>query len=191
MPSPEKNQRYTYDDYCTWDDDKRWELYEGVAYLMFGDESCVRSPAPAWPHQRAGGKLHHRLAGFLEGKPLEVFYAPFDVRLNPETGDDTVFQPDLVICDPAILSKTGCKGAPDFVVEILSPSTRSRDRVQKFNAYLQAGVREYWIVDTDNQTIMVNLLENGKYVSSTYGAGDIVPVHLLDGCEIALSDLFA
>jgi len=192
MESPQKNRRYTYDDYCTWDDGRRWELIDGIPYIMFGDEDCLRSPAPAWTHQSASVELSRQLANFLKGKPGKVFQAQFDVRLNADTLDDTVFQPDIVvILDTSILCKTGCAGVPDFVIEILSPSTASRDKILKFNAYLRAGVREYWIVDLDSKTVMVHLLENSKYTTTAYGHEDVAPVHVLEGCEIILSEVFA
>jgi len=191
MPSPEKNKRYTYADYCTWDDDKRWELIDGVPYLMFGDESCVRSPAPAWGHQGISVALSAQLYNFLKGKQSKVFQSPFDVRLNADTGDDTVFQPDIVvICDPSILSGTGCSGVPDMVIEILSPSTAKYDRFVKFNRYLKAGVREYWIVDHESKTVDIHTLENGKYTTTVFSDEDIAPVHVLEGCEIVLADVF-
>ena len=192
MPSPEKNKRYTYADYYTWDDGKRRELIDGVPYVMFGDESCVMSPAPAWTHQSISSNIFGQLFMFLRDKTYKVFHSQFDVRLNADTGDDTVFQPDIVvICDLSILGGTGCLGAPDMVIEILSPSTAGRDRVLKFNAYLHAGVREYWIVDPDCKTVSVHLLENGKYVTKAYAEHDTVPVNVLEGCEIDLVEVFA
>jgi len=178
------DKRYTYADYCAWDDDERRELIDGVPYVM--------SPAPSRTHQRISVKLIRQLADFLDGKPCEVFHAPFDVRLNGlGDDDDDVFQPDIVVvCDRAKLDDRGCNGAPDMVVEILSPSTAMRDRLLKFNAYQRAGVREYWIVDPDSKTVQLHILENGRYFTKSYGETDNVSVHLLDGCEISLMDMF-
>ena len=178
-----EKMRYTYADYCSWNDGKRWELIDGVSYLM--------SPAPSWKHQDVSGHLNRLIGSFLVNKPCKVFHAPFDVRLNAAAGDDTVVQPDLVvICDRAKLSGTGCVGVPDMVIEILSPSTSSWDKVVKFNKYLEAGVREYWIVDPDSKTVSVHLLDNGRYYATNYADTDIAPVHVLEGCMINLSDVF-
>ena len=136
MTIPQKDERYTYLDYYSWDDGERWELIDGVAYAM--------SPAPAPKHQTISRELLVQIANFLKGKPYEVFHAPFDVRLNADSDDDTVMQPDIfVVCDKSKIDDKGCNGAPDMIIEILSPSTAKRDIVLKFNAYLQAGVREY------------------------------------------------
>ena len=178
------DKRYTYADYYTWDDDKRRELIDGIPYLM--------SPAPSPSHQRIISKLNQQFANFLTGKPCEVFPAPLDVRLNGLGGDDDdVFQPDIVvICDRAKIDGSGCNGAPDLVIEILSPSTAVRDKVLKFNAYQRAGVREYWIVDPDSKTVQVHILESGRYFTKSYCESDIIPVHVLKGCEISLPDVF-
>ena len=172
---------YTYDDYCKWDNADRCELIDGEIYGM--------SPAPIRRHQRISRELTLQLATFLKGKPCEVYAAPFDVCLN----NNTVVQPDLVvICDKSKLDDKGCVGAPDLVIEILSQSSASRDRVLKFNQYLQAKVREYWIVDPDSKTVTVNILDNNtKYYSAAYAETDKAPVYVLDGCIIDLADVFA
>lgn len=115
------------------------------------------------------------------------------MRLNADTFDDTVVQPDLVIvCDHSKLEeKGGCKGAPDMVAEILSPATAKYDRLTKFRLYQKSGVREYWIVDPESRTVAAHVLENGKYVAFAYGEEDLAPVHVLEGCEINLADVFA
>lgn len=117
-------KRYTYGDYLTWPDEERWELIEGVPYDM--------TPAPSTNHQRILGELFRQISTFLLDRDCEVFIAPFDVRL-PE-GDEadeqiiTVVQPDIaVICDPAKIDRRGCRKAPDFIIEILSPSTAAKD----------------------------------------------------------------
>jgi len=179
-----KEQRYTYADYCTWDDGERWELIDGIAYAM--------SPAPAWTHQDIGGNLFVQLHNFLQGKPCKVFCAPFDVRLNADTYDDTVVQPDLVIiCDRSKLGGTGCIGAPDMVVEILSPSSASKDMILKYNKYLQAGVREYWIVDPETKMVRVCILKDGKYEHNDFTETDTIPVITLEGCQIDIKTAFA
>ena len=184
LPKAKAQEYYTYDDYCTWEDGERWELIDGVAYAM--------SPAPTWRHQKVSVKLLAQLLEFLRDKPCEVFHAPFDVRLNAEAGDDTVVQPDIVvICDRSKLSGTGCIGAPDMVIEILSPGTARHDRLVKFRLYQNAGVREYWIVDPDDRIVCVHLLKDGGYITRAFGEADRVPVSVLDGLLIDTADLFA
>jgi len=185
MGSPLRNdERYTYYDYYNWDDDKRWELIEGAPHLM--------APAPGASHQRISGNIFKRIGVYLEGKTCQVYYAPFDVRLNAETGDDTVLQPDIVVvCDSKKITERGCYGAPDMVVEILSPSSVKHDRLVKFKLYQQAGVREYWIVDPESRTVQIHLLENGKFDFKIYGEEDTVNVHVLDDCRISLNQVFA
>ena len=180
---PEPGKHYTYADYYTWNDGKRYELIDGTAYLM--------ESAPLFGHQIISGALHTRLSIFLEGKPGEALYSPFDVRLNFDKGDNTVLQPDIVVfTDRSKLIGTGCIGAPDMVIEILSPSTARRDRVKKFNQYLRAGVREYWIVDPDEMMVNAYILESGVHIGKTYHETDEVPVFVLDGCVIRLSEVF-
>jgi Uma2 family endonuclease len=180
---PIPGKRYTYADYYTWNDGKRYELIDGTAYLM--------EPALLFGHQKISGALHTQLSNFLMGKPGEVFYSPFDVRLNFDKGDNTVLQPDVIVfCDTSKLSGTGCIGAPDMVIEILSPSTARRDRVEKFNQYLLACVKEYWIVDPDEKTVNAYILESDVYIGKTYRQTDEVPVFVLDGCVIKLSKVF-
>ncbi|MDR0310315.1 MAG: Uma2 family endonuclease, partial [Acidobacteriota bacterium] len=115
MEALQKDERYTYADYASWDTEERYELIDGVPYLM--------SPAPLRKHQSILFELSGQFRNFLKGKPCKAFAAPFDVRLNADTYDDTVVQPDLVvICDKLKLDAKGCVGAPDMVIEILSPS---------------------------------------------------------------------
>ena len=100
--------------------------------------------------------------------------------------------PDIiVVCDKSKLDDDGCLGAPDFVAEILSKSTAAYDMIVKFHKYLQAGVREYWIIDPDNKRVNVNILDNGRYTVSAYGESDVVPVNVLEGCAVSLPDVFA
>ena len=176
------NKRYTYVDYLEWDDDIRYELIDGVPYLM---------SAPTWQHQEISGNLYLQFKTFLKGKSCKVYYAPFDVRLNADTKDDTVVQPDIVvICDSSKMMKTGYKGAPDMVIEILSPSTSRYDRTLKFNTYLKSGIHEYWIIDPDTQTLTVHILKDGDYITRPYTDKDTVPVHVLDGCIINMQEVF-
>ena len=179
----EAARKYTYDDYLSRDDDDaRYELIDGVIYLL---------ASPARVHQGISGELYVQLHGFLKGRPCKVYYAPFTVRLSVGQGADTVLEPDLVVvCDESILDKQGCVGAPDLVIEILSPSTSKKDMTIKFNKYLQHGVKEYWIVDPDNNTVIVHILKDGEYYSKAYDDSDTIPVHVLEGCKVYLPDVF-
>ena len=184
MEALRKDKYYTYEDYAKWNTEARYELIDGMPYMM--------SPSPLRAHQAISMELSRQFAAFLYGKPCKVFAAPFDVRLNAAGGDNTVVQPDLVvICDRSKLIDTGYGGAPDLVIEILSQSSASRDRVLKFNQYLKAGVREYWIVDPDSKTVTVNILDDGRYYTTAYAETDTLPVHVLEGCVINLADVFA
>ena len=177
-------KRYTYADYLTWDDDKRYELIDGVAYLM--------SPAPSPEHQDILRELSLIIGVFLKGKSCKLYFAPLDVRLNANRRNDTVVQPDLiVVCDKTKIDGHGYAGAPDLVIEVLSPSTKRHDRITKLDLYQKAGVREYWVVDPETTSVQVFILKDGQYFISGYGEDDTVPVHVLPGCEIKLRDVFA
>jgi len=178
---PAYNVRYTYADYLQWDDDVRRELIDGKTYLM---------ASPSWRHQEIAVNLATLIKNFLKGKHCKVLL-PTDTRLNAHTLDDTVVQPDLIIvCDHSILDKVSIKGVPEMVVEILSPSTASYDKNLKFNTYLKAGIREYWIVDLQDETLAVNILKDGNYITYAYKKEETVSVHVLEGCIIDLSDVF-
>jgi Uma2 family endonuclease len=185
MEAIQKDKRYTYADYMTWDDDTRCELIDGVPYMM---------SAPSTEHQSILGELFRQLGNFLRGKSCRPFISPIDVRLNIEKGDNTVFQPDiLVVCDHSKIDDKSINGAPDFIIEILSPSTASYDCIVKLNKYMEAGVREYWVVDPENKAVQVFLLKDGVRVADiAYDADDeTAPVSILDGCTINLKDVFA
>ena len=177
-----QDEYYTYSDYKEWNTKDRYEIIDGIAYAM---------APPSIAHQNVSSNLHREIANFLKDKPCKVYAAPVGVRLNADKGDNTVLEPDIVVvCDKSKIGRKSIIGAPDMVIEILSPSTVSRDRVAKFNQYLQAKVREYWIADPDSKTVSVHLLENEKYTASAYGETDKVSVHVLDGCVIDLVDVF-
>ena len=178
-------RKLTYADYASWDDENRYELIDGVAYFI---------SAPTVAHQSILMELSRQLANYLIGKPCKVFAAPFDICLfGKGDDDDTVVQPDvIVICDRSkIENGRYCNGAPDLVIEILSPSSSKRDRFIKLNKYLQAGVREYWIVDPDHKGVTVHILENDKYMIYAYEDNDVLPVNVLDDCDILLADVFS
>jgi Uma2 family endonuclease len=178
----EEETRYTYEDYLTWDDNVRYELVNGVPRAL---------AAPLMRHQRIARKLSTAIDNYLKGKSCELFFAPCEVRLFSEN-EDTFYQPDLfVVCDKKkIEDGKSCKGAPDLVIEILSPSTLQIDKLEKYNNYLRAGVNEYWIVDPERKMADVFVLENGKYISYFYGENDILNSHILKDCEIKLADVF-
>ncbi|MCX8086953.1 MAG: Uma2 family endonuclease [Rhodocyclaceae bacterium] len=146
------DRRYTYADYCRWPEGERWELIDGVAYAM--------GPAPARIHQKVLGELFRQVANALQGRNCEAYLAPFDVRLPAGQESDeeltTIVQPDLaVICDPSKLDEKGCRGAPDWIVEVLSPASASRDHLVKRELYERAGVAEYWLVHPIDRMVTI------------------------------------
>ncbi|GHV32479.1 hypothetical protein FACS18949_03510 [Clostridia bacterium] len=172
-----------YEEYLALPEDVRAEFVNSRIIMM---------AQPTVVHQRIQRQLTLQLGGFLHGKHCELFTAPIGVHLTNKRGKDEVFEPDLiVVCDKNKLKKDGCYGAPDLIIEILSPSNRGYDRVIKFNKYLQAGVREYWIVDPEDISVNVNILRGGEYVSKAYGEHDDAPVTVLPGCVISLSNIFS
>jgi Uma2 family endonuclease len=177
---------FTYADYCQWD------LAEGERYELIAGSACVMS-SPNDMHQAISMELSRQISNFLRNKPFRVFAAPYDVRLfyDEKGQDDTVLQPDIsVICDEKKRGPEGCRGAPDMVIEILSPSNTSEEHIRKFNLYLKAGVREYWIVSPKEKIVQVNLLKNNGYHSVIYKADEAPPVSILEGLFITLSDVF-
>jgi len=172
----------TYKDYLNLDDGVRYELIDGVLYNM---------AAPTVFHQRISKRLFKWLDDFLEGRKCEAFYSPIDVRLKADKHDDVVVQPDIVVvCDKNKIDKKGIIGAPDLVIEILSPSSGYVDKVLKHKKYQESGVREYWIVDPTHKTVDVYLPLDGKYFPRHYGGDNIVPVQILAGLDIYLEKLF-
>ena len=152
--------RYTYGEYLHWPDDVRYELIDGQAWMM--------APAPTIEHQDIAGDIYFQLRQALEDAPCRVLIAPVDVRLphNGEADDDidTVVQPDvLLVCDSAKIDRRGVRGAPDWVAEVLSPSTAARDQIAKRRIYERAGVREYWLVHPTDRTLTVHWLVDGRY----------------------------
>jgi Uma2 family endonuclease len=153
-------RRYRYGDYRRWPDDERYELIDGVAYLM--------APAPSADHQTVVFELAFQARAALETSPCRVFVAPIDVLLPraDEADDevDTVLQPDvLVVCDPSKITMRGLRGAPDWAVEVLSPSSASHDQTIKLAAYERAGVREVWLVHPTDRVLTVYRLGADGY----------------------------
>jgi Uma2 family endonuclease len=180
-----EDQYYTYAEWLEFDETIQAELIDGALYMM---------APPATNHQDIHRELFLQLGNFLKGKPCKVYSAPFAVRLFPreDLSDDTVVESDItVICDQSKIDKQGCKGAPDMVIEILSPSNIRHDRIVKFQKYLAAGVREYWVVDPDNKGVEVHLLQDGGYRTMVYDETAEAPVSVLPGCVIRLSEIFA
>lgn len=157
------NKRYTYADYLTWQFDEMVELIRGRVFKM--------SPAPSRAHQKVLGELFLQIGNYLKGKSCQIYVAPFDVRLPlPEHKQTphkigTVVQPDLcIICDPTKLDEQGCNGAPDWIIEILSPATSQKDFTEKYDIYQFAGVSEYWVVHPHEATVLIYTLdEQGEY----------------------------
>lgn len=190
-PVRKADRAYTYSDYQNWSDDERWELIDGVAWNM--------RAAPSRLHQKLSMNLLMHIGPFLAGKDCEVYHAPFDVLLpdlpgQPEEDVITVVQPDIsVICDPEKLTSKGCTGAPDLLVEILSPHTAKKDMDIKFHLYERHGVREYWLIDPGNRFIHAHLLNNeGKYPEepAIYLPGSCLASAVLTGLEIELNRIF-
>ncbi len=194
MNGPELNtdKIYTYADYYKWNDGKRYELIFGKVYEML--------PSPSAIHQRVSGNIFNIIKNYLnKSKKCEIFHAPFDVRL-PKIKDDiddnniyTVVQPDIVVvCDPKKIDEKGCLGAPDLIVEILSPFTAKKDVKDKFLLYQNAGVIEYWLISPKEGTLTVfKLNKKGKYsFSQIYSNVDKVKVGIFKDLVIDLSEVF-
>ena len=153
--------QHTYADYLTWSASYGHELIDGTAYVR-------EPPSPTWSHQMILVELCCQAAKALEGRPCRVCVAPSDVRL-PKSAEadnqvDTVVQPDVfIVCDLRKLDSHGMRGAPDWVAEILSPSTASYDQNVKLPAYERAGVRELWLIQPIDRTLRVYQLEGGVY----------------------------
>lgn len=181
---------FSYQDYQTWNKDERWEIIRGEARLM--------TPAPPRRHQEISVELARQFSNFLLGKTCRVYTAPFDVRLGYGLEKDadihTVVQPDIsIVCDPVRLDEKGCLGAPDLIVEILSPATSRRDWKDKFSLYEEFEVREYWIVDPAGLTVVVfSLGTDGRYGRPTvYTEEDKISIGLLEGLVIELETVFS
>lgn len=154
---------YTYADYLTWNFQERLEILKGKIFKM--------SPAPSRKHQEISAKIFRKLDRYFENKSCNIYYAPFDVRLinyKKSTSDkeiSTVFQPDIcVICDKDKLDDRGCLGAPDLIIEILSPGNSKKEMDIKFDLYEENGVKEYWIVEPYQKSILIYTLQNDRYI---------------------------
>lgn len=188
-PSIPYAQEYTYADYLTWEFDHMVELIRGKVFKMSKSQTSI--------HQQALGNLLLCVGQYLKKKKCKVFCGPFDVVLplqnqRKKEACNTVVQPDLcVICDLNKIDKAGCFGAPDWVVEILSPHTSKKDLQLKYEVYEEAGVKEYWIVMPNEKLVEVFLSEDGKYVRiQTYTEEDVVAPVMLPELNIELCEVF-
>lgn len=189
LPLRKTEQHFTYRDYRQWPDDERWELIDGTAYQMSG---------PSTNHQGVQRELFGRLYLFLKGKECQLYAAPLDVffpRVNEQDEDDvdTVVQPDLlVVCDPGKVRSRGIWGAPDLVVEILSPSTARKDLHEKYQLYERAGVKEYWVVDPVGRWVQQYVLSPaGTFgIEITFEQKGILVSSVLPGLELDVTQLF-
>ncbi|MGI4804504.1 MAG: Uma2 family endonuclease [Janthinobacterium lividum] len=180
---------YTYADYLTWTFEDRLEILKGKLFKM--------TPAPNRYHQRLSRIAFNRIFNFLKGQPCHVYSAPFDVRLSQKNAADetvtTVFQPDIcVICDLEKLDDRGCVGAPDIVIEILSPGNNRKELRNKYEIYEEAKIKEYWVIWLAEQTVLqYTLNESGKYVPShILTLGDQITTLILPGFVLNLEEVF-
>jgi Uma2 family endonuclease len=185
---------FTYSDYLSWNNDERWEIIDGRAYSM--------SPAPAPEHQKISMIISNEIYNHLKGKKCQVFSAPFDVMLfadagTPENKINSLLQPDIfVVCDQSKIDSRALRGAPDLVVEILSPYTAERDFKDKFLLYEKARVPEYWIVDPANRSIHSFIIDpenrdSGRYLpGKIYFIDDILNSSSIEGLSMELKKIF-
>jgi len=182
MPLAKKTEeRFTYQDYISWPEDERWELINGVAYNM--------SPAPSVAHQRIAIRFATILENNLKGKSCIPFIAPTDVVLS----ESDIVQPDIfVMCDKSKITKKNIQGAPDLVIEILSPSTKLKDRREKRILYEKYGVKEYIIIYPFDKILdQFYLGKNNKYgASDIFTAKETIKLLSLNGMKIALPEVF-
>ncbi|HAI75386.1 MAG TPA: restriction endonuclease [Microscillaceae bacterium] len=184
--------QYSYADYLTWQFEQTVELIKGKIFQM--------SPAPNVKHQKISSKLHICIGTYLQEKSCNLFAAPFDVRLldkrkSSQANQDiyTVVQPDLsVICNAAQLDEQGCIGAPDLVVEILSPGNSKKEMRIKYALYEEAGVREYWVVFPSVRALVQFVLnEEEKFVfKSAFAEDEVFQAHIFPDLAIDLEEIF-
>lgn len=174
--------KFTYQDYLCLPEDKRYEIIEGELVMI---------PSPTWSHQTISMKIFRALADYVVGNDIgEVRYAPIDVILSEED----VLQPDILYIAKqrrGIIKEKGVQGAPDLVVEIISSTTRQRDKGVKRKIYAKYGVKEYWIVDPENKAIEVTSLgEKGLETIQVYPEGSILTSPLLKGFSLSIKNIF-
>jgi Uma2 family endonuclease len=180
---------YSYADYMRFEFDERLEIIKGYLFKM--------SPAPSRIHQKISGRIYVPIYNALNGYKCEVYTAPFDVRLAKKSQDDkevfTVVQPDIVVvCDQTKLDKRGCIGAPDIVVEILSPGNNKKELINKYEVYEEAGIKEYWIVSPSEKTFFKYILDDqGKFQpTKLLTIGEEVTTPIILGFKLILEEVF-
>ena len=176
-----KIELYTAEDYYELPEDTRVELIDGVFYDM---------AAPSLNHQLIVSELNRQIGNYIKekGGPCKVLPAPFTVKLY----DDVVVEPDIsVICDPQKLSEKGCDGAPDWVIEVVSPSSSGKDYIRKLQLYRSAGVREYWIVDSSSDMVTVYSLAGQELNPKTYTMKDTIKVGIYEDFSIDMGTLLS
>jgi len=189
VAEPDPSYTYTYADYLQWKFLERLELFRGKIFKM---------GAPNTLHQVVTGNLYGEIRNFLKGKSCKVFVAPYDIRLpvqNRKKDDEitTVVQPDVcIVCDPSKVDERGVCGAPDLVIEVLSPGNSQKEVRYKYELYEEAGVREYWVVNPTEQNLIVFLLtEEGEFGSGRmYTNGDKLAMNILPGYSINVTEIF-
>ncbi len=188
-PKTAFDQKFTYGDYLHWPEDERWELIDGEAFDM--------TAAPNLDHQFIAGRLFRFFDEFPEGKPCNVFIAPFDVRIpkgdEADEQIDTVVQPDVVVIyTPSGLDQLGLRGAPALAIEVLSPSTAGKDQIRKRRLYERSGVKEYWVVQPADRVVMVTRRagRHGFGKTEFYGDTDQIEVKMFPGLTIDLARVF-
>jgi Uma2 family endonuclease len=180
---------YSYADYLSWDIDYMVELIKGKVFKQ-------AAAAPRRIHQEIAGLIITRLTNHLTGKRCKAYIAPFDVRLpvKSKKNEDifTVVQPDIcVVCDPSKLDEMGCVGAPDLIMEILSPGSNSKELKNKYEVYEESGVSEYWIIHPSEKTLLIYTLVEKKYIPSRlFTLGDKVKSQAIIGFEMDLDGVF-
>ncbi|OLN31161.1 Uma2 family endonuclease [Desulfosporosinus metallidurans] len=190
MPLPQEKGEYSYADYLTWPEGERWEIIDGIAYMQ-------ATPSPI--HQEISMGLSAQFHHYLSGKPCKVYPAPFSVRFpkdNDKKNEDIkkVFEPDIsIVCDKAKIDSKGCNGAPDLIVEIMSPSSVKMDRFTKFNSYEKAGVKEYWIVEPEGKLVSVFVLQADQRYGrpEVYSEEDKINVSIFPDLIVDLEPVFA
>ncbi len=179
---------YTYADYLTWQIKERLELFKGKIFKM--------SPAPSRRHQHILGNIYSVLRNEVAKKTCNIYLAPFDVRLvKTKTKDEkviTVVQPDIcIICDEKKLDDNGCIGAPDLVIEVLSPGNSIKEMGIKFDLYEENGVKEYWIVNPIEQTVFIYTLQKAKFIGlKPFTINDCIQSPLFTTLSFNLKDIF-
>jgi Uma2 family endonuclease len=183
------NKVYSYADYYSWRLKERIELIKGKIFRM--------SPAPSLTHQKISVRLSSVWYNYLKGKNCNVFAAPFDVRFPKKDNKldskiYTVVQPDVcVICDETKLDERGCIGAPDLIIEILSPGNSRKELKNKYELYLENNVIEYWVIHPYEQTLLIYTLVNEQYVPSRFFVyGDIVTSTIFKDFKLNLNTIF-